>query len=98
MKSDEGVLMGLLFPMSETFINWGDTSNLVQGAGPASLPFGHRALTPSQPGWYWGQPHLLPYTQHGTENPNRQDGEKKDNRKITGIAFAQLLILDPFFF
>ena len=68
VKSDEGVLMALLFPVSQTLINWGDTSNLVWEAGPASPPFGLKTLPPPQSGWCQGQPRLPPYSRLHTEN------------------------------
>lgn len=54
VKSNEGVLMGLLFPMSQRFINWDDMSNLAWEADSASLATGHKVLTPSLPAWAEG--------------------------------------------
>ena len=99
VKSDEGVLMALLFPMSQTFINWGNTSNLVWEAGPASPPFGLKTLTPPQSVWCWGQPCLLPYSWppiHG-QKISTDKGRQSVDHQHCFLSFCQLLILNLFF-
>ena len=82
VKSDEGVLMALLFPMSQTFINWGNTSNLVWEAGcqpslwpqnPNSTPV-WRVLGAATPPTLFSAPHR-------TSQLTRED-----NQEITSIT------------